>query len=85
VAGICAKYRVSTDTLLRVVKMWGLPLRGKDQTVRRRRGSPKAERNAELVARHQAGESAASLAREYGISRVRAGQIIARAARPPDD
>ncbi len=37
-----------------------------------------AKRNAELVARYQAGETKAQLARAYGITRERVGQIIAR-------
>ncbi len=36
----------------------------------------KAERNAEIIARHEAGETGASLARAFGISEQRVNQII---------
>jgi len=38
----------------------------------------KADRNAELIARHAAGETGASLARAYGISEQRVNQIVRR-------
>ena len=37
------------------------------------------ERNAEVYARHRAGESLAQLAAAYGFSRARAGRICQRA------
>jgi Mor family transcriptional regulator len=36
----------------------------------------KADRNAEIIARYQAGETGASLARAYGISEQRVNQIV---------
>gem|GEM_PF-3205077 len=36
----------------------------------------KAERNADIIARHQAGENLSEVAREYGISPQRAHQIV---------
>jgi predicted transcriptional regulator len=36
----------------------------------------KAERNADIIARHQAGENLSEIAREYGISPQRAHQIV---------
>jgi Mor family transcriptional regulator len=36
----------------------------------------KSERNAEIVARHEAGETGADLARVFGISEQRVNQIV---------
>ena len=36
----------------------------------------KTDRNAEIIARHEAGESGASIALAYGISEQRVNQII---------
>lgn len=50
------------------------------------REPPKAGRNAELVARYEAGETPPALAGAYGISRARVGEILRRAGvwrRPP--
>ena len=41
--------------------------------------TPLADRNIEIVARHNAGEPFAHLARAYGISRARAHRVVARA------
>ena len=37
---------------------------------------PKGERNAEIVARYQAGETGAEIARAFGISEQRVSQIV---------
>ena len=44
---------------------------------------PKPERNAQIIARHTAGEGLSDLAREFGISPQRVDQIVKEAREKP--